>query len=239
MISTSRHSIVAGTIIGLVLAATGAALVNRGPDPRFLPELAPAPVTLSDGHVLHVQKYEVTVAEWNRCYTAGACSLEVRVRPGMDPAATPATGLSYLDVKQYVDWVSAASRHVFRLPTLAEWTELAAEVIPPEPEPLFSDPSLTWASAYLMENPPQRALRPSGAFQTTSSGITDLDGSVWEWTQDCYTGATPESCPAFYLGGEHLSVMSLLIRDPARGGCAAGLPPAHLGFRLVTEQPLS
>jgi len=239
MISASRLVIAAGGTIGLVLIAVWAAMLNRGPDPRFLPQLAPDPVTLADGQVLHVQQYEVTVAEWNRCHAAGACSLKVNVRPGMDPAGTPATGLSYLDVSQYLDWISKSSRHPFRLPTLAEWTELAAEVLPPEPDPVFSDPSLTWASAYLVENLPRRALMPTGAFQTTSTGIADLDGSVWEWTQDCYTAAAPEACAAFYLGGEHLSVMSYLVRDPARGGCAVGSPPAHLGFRLVTDRPLS
>ena len=45
-------------------------------------------------------------------------------------------------------------------------------------------------------------------------------------------------CAAYWAGGEHLSAMSYLIRDPARGGCAVGTPPAHLGMRLVTDTPL-
>jgi hypothetical protein len=29
--------------------------------------------------------------------------------------------------------------------------------------------------------------------------------------------------------------MTDFIRDPRSGGCAAGVPPANLGFRLVTD----
>ncbi|MEX0303666.1 MAG: formylglycine-generating enzyme family protein [Leisingera sp.] len=238
MTIASRFGMTVGIVTGLALAAGGAAVLNRGSAAGDPPLPEAARVTLSGGNVLHVQKHEVTVAEWDRCHSAGACSLKVKPRPGMNPASTPATGLSYLDVSEYLAWIRDTTGHPYRLPTLAEWNELAAEVMPPEPEPIFSDPSLTWASAYLVENLPRRALMPTGAFQTTSSGISDLDGSVWEWTQDCYNGATPGSCSAFYLGGEHLSVMSFLIRDPARGGCAVGSPPAHLGFRLVTDRPL-
>jgi hypothetical protein len=47
----------------------------------------------------------------------------------------------------------------------------------------------------------------------------------------------PSRCPAFFVGGEHVAAMSYLERDPARGGCAVGTPPAHLGMRLVADDP--
>jgi formylglycine-generating enzyme required for sulfatase activity len=94
-----------------------------------------------------------------------------------------------------------------------------------------------------LEPQTNRALRPQGSFDTTSQGIVDLNGSVWEWTMDCYAGVagaqmSPDRCPAFYVGGEHIAVMSYLVRDPARGGCAVGTPPAHLGMRLVADRAL-
>ena len=77
-------------------------------------------------------------------------------------------------------------------------------------------------------------------FSTSAEGIVDLDGSVWEWTQDCYGGEgggpiDPKKCAAFFAGGEHVAAIPFLVRDPARGGCAVGSPPAHLGLRLVSE----
>lgn len=234
-------------LVVLLIAAVvmlGAALIQRGAgyDPALLPEMATTPVTLSTGAKLYVQKYEVSVAEWNTCHDKGACTLRLRVRPDQDARLTPATGLSYVDVGEFLDWINAATGMTFRLPTVAEWTEMAASVLPEEADPIFTDPSLTWASTYLTEGLTPRALKPQGSFSTSPEGVADLDGSVWEWTQECFSGASGESdparCPAFYVGGEHVAAMSYLIRDPARGGCAVGSPPAHLGMRLVTEKAI-
>ncbi|WP_296432151.1 SUMF1/EgtB/PvdO family nonheme iron enzyme [Yoonia sp.] len=232
--------VLTGTVL-TVAFLIGGAFYTRGPDLTFAPQMAEAPVILADGSALHVQKYEVTIAEWNKCHMAGGCSLALRATGSQTEAEMPATGLSFMDVAEYVTWINAKTRMQFRLPTLAEWELMAAEVLPPAPDPIFTDPELTWASTYLMEPQTKRTLRPKGAFETTSQGIVDLNGSVWEWTQDCYVGAaegqlTPDRCPAFFVGGEHVAAMSYLVRDPARGGCAVGTPPAHLGMRLVSDQ---
>jgi formylglycine-generating enzyme required for sulfatase activity len=233
----------------LVATLAGAAQIMRGPHPfgprLFAPVAAEminaAPVTLEDGRILKVQTREVTVAEWQACHDAGACELDFsRMIRDVDH---PATGLSYPDAMQYLAWTNDQSASTWRLPTAAEWRELALEVMPEQPPAIFTDPSMTWASSYLTEAAQTgRALRPSGSFSTTSGGIQDLDGNVWEWTQDCYTGTQNPSevipndrCPAFIMGGEHEAVMSYLVRDPARGGCAVGAPPPHLGMRLVSE----
>ena len=237
----SRSLLVLTGAVLTVAFLIGGALYTRGPDLTFAPQMAEAPVILADGSALHVQKYEVTIAEWNKCHMAGGCSLTLRATGSYTEAEMPATGLSFMDVAEYVTWINATTRMQFRLPTLAEWELMAAEVLPPAPDPIFTDPELTWASTYLMEPQTKRTLRPKGAFETTSQGIVDLNGSVWEWTQDCYVGAaegqlTPDRCPAFFVGGEHVAAMSYLVRDPARGGCAVGTPPAHLGMRLVSDQ---
>lgn len=232
-------------LAGVAVAAVvlGAALLLRGPDPltRPGPEMAPNPVVLPGGNKLYVQRYEVTVAEWNACHADGGCSIELRARTGLDPVATPATGLSYVDATEYLHWINATTGHSLRLPTASEWSFMAQSVLPDEPDPIFSDPALTWASAYLTEGLAPRGLKQQGSFSTSPEGIADLDGSVWEWTQDCYAGVDAgidiARCPAFIVGGEHVAAMSYLVRDPARGGCAVGSPPAHLGMRLVSDMP--
>ncbi len=221
------------------LALIAGALSWRAPsgDPAYLPEMAARPVLMPDGRALHVQRFEVTITEWNACFDAGACAIELRARPGFDPATTPATGVNQIDAQDYLRWITATTGHPFRLPSAAEWAHMAASVLPETPDPLFTDPSLRWAMAYLAQDLPPRALMPQGSFSTTPEGIADLDGSVWEWTQDCFTYETDQArCPAFIVGGEHESAMFYLERYPARGGCAAGAPPAHLGLRLVSDR---
>jgi len=247
MTAATKHSHLSASLASalalVAVALIGAAFLGRGPDASHpMPIMATAPVVMPDGNAVYVQKYEVTLAEWNACFDAGICNISLRVREGFDPATTPATGLSYADATQYLGWINAGTAHNFRLPTVEEWTRMAQSVLPEEPDPIFTDPSLTWASSYLTEGIAPRGLKAQGSFSTSPEGIADLDGSVWEWTQDCYAGATdgvdPDRCPAFFVGGEHVAAMSYLVRDPARGGCAVGTPPAHLGMRLVSDDPV-
>lgn len=237
----SNHRSLGFAMTGVVGVAVimGAALALRGPDLTFAPEMAPLSVELPDGRALFVQRYEVTVGEWNACFENGGCSLALRAGPDQDPMTVPATGLNYIDVQEYVRWISAETRHDWRLPTSQEWAFMAEPVLPEEPDPIFTDPELTWASSYLIEGLASRTLKPQGSFATSPQGIADLNGSVWEWTDSCYSGtADLGRCPAFYVGGEHVAAIPFLVRDPARGGCAVGTPPAHLGMRLVTDRSL-
>lgn len=230
-------------VLGAVCATVllGVALSQRGPDPQFSPIMAENPIVLPGGQAFYLQKYEVTVAEWNACHADGGCDLQLRAAQGRQEHELPATGLSYVDVQQYLAWINDRTNGSFRLPTITEWNYAARDVMPEKPDPLFTDPSLTWASAYLVENTTPRALKTKGQFSTSAEGVVDLDGSVWEWTQDCYTGQgealNEEKCPAYYVAGEHEAVIPFLVRDPARGGCAVGSPPAHLGLRLVSDKP--
>ncbi len=217
-----------------------AALRPWGADMTDLPSMTPRPVVMSDGSAFYAQIHEVTTGEWNRCADAGACKLRLRPPSGQTDTSWPATGLSLIDVTEYLKWLNETSGHEFRLPTRAEWRRMAADVLPDAPDPIFTDPNLTWASSYLVEGLVDRRLRPSGSWSESPEGVVDLDGNVWEWTQDCFRGegfARGARCAAYHVGGEHDAVIPYLVRDPARGGCAVGSPPAHLGFRLVSDDP--
>lgn len=221
----------AGLVTGLVMTSDN--------DLAPLPEMVAAQLT-DTGAQAFVQVHETTIEEWNRCYVQGGCALQLRPPQNSKAQDFPATGINWMDAQDYVRWISHATGHPFRLPTSKEWDKMARDVMPETPDPIFTDPTLTWASAYQLEEGVDRRLRPSGSWATTADGIADLNGNVWEWTQDCYDGATDTTlempCAAYVLGGEHRSVVSFLVRDPARGGCAVGAPPAHLGFRLVTDR---
>jgi len=241
--SKTNKTCLSFVVLGIAAAAfAGTMFLQRGSDSAFLPDMVAMSVEMPDGRTFYAQRHEVTIAEWNQCASAGVCKQTLRARPDQEESKTPATGLSYIDVQQYIGWISEKTMHDFRLPTAEEWNTMAKAVLPDEPDPLFTDPSLTWASSYLIEGLAPRVLKPQGSFSTSPEGIVDLDGSVWEWTMECYdgiaSGTDPARCPAFFVGGEHLAAMSYLVRDPARGGCAVGAPPAHLGMRLVSDDPV-
>jgi formylglycine-generating enzyme required for sulfatase activity len=88
------------------------------------------------------------------------------------------------------------------------------------------------------------APQPIGTFGRNSNGLLDVGGNVWEWTESCFVRArldgeavhvTNTNCGVRVVEGAHRTYMTDFIRDPRSGGCAAGVPPANLGFRLVAE----
>ena len=87
------------------------------------------------------------------------------------------------------------------------------------------------------------ALRAPGGFGENSLGVADMGGNVWEWTNDCLEigeiaedgtiAARAPYCGVRIAGGRHQAAVIDFVRDASVGGCAVGLPPDHLGFRLV------
>jgi formylglycine-generating enzyme required for sulfatase activity len=219
-------------VMALALSWTG-----RGHDDSLGTQMVP--ITLKDrgGHALLVSRYEVTVASWRQCYRDGGCPHMPESPVGSDDV--PVTGVNYIDVGHYLEWANARSKRMLRLPTIEEWRAINQTAAKKPPQPRFTDPRMAWAANYGQEKSPTGPPRRGGSFSTTSSGIADLDGNVWEWTSSCFKpgfeSATENRCPAFVAAGEHEAAISLFVRDPASGGCALGTPPTHLGFRLVSD----
>ena len=189
------------------------------------------------GKTLLVSRVEVTVADWQRCVYEKGCS-HMPKTAGSE-MHKPITGVNWFDVNEYLDWANARSGGGLRLPTREEWRWLNRSLVKPKPAPLFADPRLAWAAEYGQEKSPGGPVRTSGSYSTTSDGIADLDGNVWEWTITCaspgFDGKDVGYCPAYVVEGEHESVMPVFVRNPAAGGCATGTPPTYLGFRLVSS----
>jgi len=221
------------------LAMLGAlAATDRSRIEEELPSLHQTVVlTLDTGRTLSVARFEVTEAEWRRCYQEGGCS-------HLPPAAKtprkqdfPVTGVNRFDVAEFIAWVNAHASRTYRLPTAEEWKSFAPNSEPPKPrKKLFDDPRLAWAADYGSMPEVSAQVEASGHFGTKKNGIVDLDGNVWEWTGSCVRpGFSDADCPAYTVEGLHETALSVFIRDPASGGCAAGTPPANIGFRLVAD----
>ena len=196
-------------------------------------------VERAGGGALAVAKFEVSWIQWKQCHDAGGCAF--LPDPGMPAAGQsfPVTGVNRLDVEQFIGWLNGKSGKTYRLPTQAEWREIAAEIPRPKRAKLFSDPRLAWAADYGSMQQVSARIESAGHFGAVGSGIADLAGNVWEWTSTCaVAGFDAAACPAFVAEGAHETSMSVFVRDPAFGGCAIGLPPANIGFRLVSTDPV-
>jgi formylglycine-generating enzyme required for sulfatase activity len=234
-------SLAAAGKFAAVLAVAGAAsLTTAGLFEGRVIEPETRVVQLDTGKTINVATLEVTYASWAACQAAGACSYLPRANDELKGTDYPVTGVSYLDAMEYIDWINvatgrAATGQAYRLPTADEWKAAARELPQAPYKKLFDDPRLAWAADYGAMPAVSPKLKASGGFGTFQNGISDLAGNVWEWTSSCAVAAAAARCPAYLVEGLHEAKLSIFIREPAVGGCAAGVPPAHVGLRLVRD----
>ena len=202
---------------------------------------------LSLARPLAIMTHQVSAADYQACVADGACHpFDRNVVVAVD---RPAVQVSWHDANAYAVWLSRKTGDRYRLPTDEEWAFAAGSKFRDDGLPVDdSDPSKRWISRYERESNSDQdtETRAFGAFGVNENGLSDLDGNVWEWTATCFTrnvlddaGQTitqSPNCGVRIAEGAHRAYVTDFIRDARAGGCAAGVPPTNLGFRLVREQ---
>jgi formylglycine-generating enzyme required for sulfatase activity len=203
-------------------------------------------VTVRIDHPMSIMTRQVTAAEYQRCVDDGACTAME------DDAAADraAVNISWRDAVTYTDWLSGKTGIRFRLPTDEEWAFAAGSRFHDEGWPGLEtdDPAQRWLARYEAESGRSvpKALRPLGSFGVNENGLVDVSGNVWEWTNTCFrrfafdaatdaASAGTTNCGVRVVEGQHRTYVTDFIRDARAGGCAVGIPPANLGFRLVRD----
>ena len=207
---------------------------------------------LTVGRPLTIMKYQVTAADYGRCVADGACPA---AEPGFAPddaAAMPVTGVSYDDAVAYAGWLSARTGEVWVLPTDRDLAFAAGSRFPDDAlgvDVNSTNPADRWLADYNREAA-RKASRdpvpqPLGRFGENEYGFADFAGNIWEWTDTCNrrvnldkAGAVVDdvsSCGIYIASGKHRAALSSFVRNPKGGGCAVGVPPDNVGFRLMKD----
>jgi formylglycine-generating enzyme required for sulfatase activity len=194
---------------------------------------------------LTIMRHQVTSAAYEECVREGACpTLQQSNAPYGD---RPVVNVNWNDANAYASWLSRRTGRTYRLPTDEEWifaagSRFADDAVNADES---ADPSKRWLARYEKESNREnvdKEVRPVGAFGFNEYGMSDIAGNVWEWTDTCFrrvaldaspARASMQNCGVRVVAGSHRSYMTDFIRDPRSGGCAVGVPPVNLGFRLV------
>lgn len=208
-------------------------------------KVAEAPVVIVRvAQPLAIMKTQVSAADYQRCVAERGCKPLVATDARAD---YPAVQVSWHDANDYARWLSRRTGASYRLPTDQEWAFAAGSRWHDDGVAVdANDPSRRSLARYERETELKGSLdatvRPFGSFGTNEHGIADFSGNVWEWTATCFTRTALENpdaatvnCGVRVVEGQHRTYVTDFIRDARAGGCAAGIPPSNLGFRLVRE----
>jgi formylglycine-generating enzyme required for sulfatase activity len=217
----------------------------------------------SPQHLVHINrslsvgKFEVTVQQYQAFlkatgHDAGkACSVWNGKRflpkaghdvsdPGFAQSGKhPATCVSWRDAKAYVTWLSGKTGFDYRLLSEAEWEYTArAGVTAAYGSGVAPDRN---TSNFASTSP-----EAVGQYAANAFDLHDMQGNVWEWTEDCYhktydttpndgsAAASKPGCTRMYRGGGWFN-QDKDLRFATRGGNSADLRVNIFGLRVARE----
>lgn len=209
---------------------------------------APRETRTADGD-LEIMKYPVSEALYALCVADAGCAATTTI----SLLDAPQIDISYTDATDFARWYSGMTHQTWRLPTDDEWVRAAGERYVDAGlgiDKSEDDPSKRWLANYRRlvseRGEADVDIHPLGHFGDNALGVSDIAGNVWEWTESCFINGQVSGdgsaivdqtnyCGVRAVQGKHRAFIIEFVRDAKVGGCAVGIPPDYLGFRLVRE----
>lgn len=196
-------------------------------------------VTISRPYALG--RTEVTFDQWAACVADGGCGGHVPADEGWGRGDRPVLHVSWNDAQSYVQWLSHKTGHHYRLPTEAEWEYAARAGTRLRPYPWGRFASHDMASYGADECPPCTGVvsgkdiwdgtAPVASFPPNGWGFHDMNGNVYEWTEDCLA-----DLPAGRFGQE-AQVSDACENHTMRGGAWYSKPSLITNFYRAYNPP--
>ena len=193
-----------------------------------------------------IGRYEVTVGEWRACLNAGGCVDLPSL--GQFAEDSPVRNAGWDDARQYAAWLSQVTGRAYRLPSETEW-EYAARGGTQTIYEWGDDLGVGRVACRSCGGEWSRETPGAvGSFEPNPVGLFDMQGSVAEWTLDCWETTlsnTPADGSAFdrdecrqhvLRGGSWRSRSPEFLTSAARFFYDAPVRYIANGFRVAADQ---
>lgn len=186
---------------------------------------------------------ETTVGQWKACVAAGGCAAKTGLRWAEDNM--PMTNVSFADAQAYAAWLSRRSGQHYRLPSEAEW-EYAARAGTQTLFPWGAGMEEGKATCQHCDPRFDRRPAPVGTMEANGWGLSDMNGNVWEWTNDCWFPSHQDrprdaiarlvaDCPKRVVKGGSWYYVPYQSRSSARVGEDVRNYGYDIGFRVARD----
>jgi formylglycine-generating enzyme required for sulfatase activity len=154
---------------------------------------------------LAVSKFEVTFDEWESCALEGGCNKYQPQDAGWGKGRRPVIYVSFDDAKAYVEYLRQKTGKPYRLLSEAEWEYAArggtntAFAGGENLAPTQANFDASLLAGNKGRGTYQGKTVEAGSFPANPYGLQDMEGNVFEWTEDCWNqshaGAPADASP--------------------------------------------